>query len=110
MQVLYIILLFHLLGVHFSSACLSLPYGRKKAAALPNLTCACQARRRKRGDFPGGPVVKTSPPSAGGVGSISGQTSKIPHALRPTNQDIKQKQCCNRFNKDFKSGLHEKKP
>ena len=35
------------------------------------------------GEFPGSPVVKTSPPSAGGEGSIPGQGAKIPHALGP---------------------------
>ena len=34
-------------------------------------------------DFPGGPVVKTSPSNAGGVGSIPGRGAKIPHASRP---------------------------
>ena len=59
-------------------------------------------------DFPGGPVVKTSPSGAEGVGSISGRGAKIPHALWPKNQNIKQKQYCNRFNKDFKNGPHQK--
>ena len=40
-------------------------------------------------DFPGSPVVKTSPSRAG---SISGWGAKIPHASRPKNQNIKQKQ------------------
>ena len=31
-------------------------------------------------DFPGGPVVKNPPSSAGDVGSIPGQGTKIPHA------------------------------
>ena len=31
-------------------------------------------------DFPGSPVVKTSPANAGGAGSIPGQGAKIPHA------------------------------
>ena len=31
-------------------------------------------------DFPGGPVVKTSPSNAGGASSSSGQGAKIPHA------------------------------
>ena len=31
-------------------------------------------------DFPGGPVVKNLPCSAGNVGSIPGQGTKIPHA------------------------------
>jgi len=31
-------------------------------------------------DFPGGPVVKTLPSNAEGVGSIPGWAAKIPHA------------------------------
>ena len=50
-------------------------------------------------DFPGGPVVKTSPSNAGGVGSKLGQRAKISHALQPKNQDTKQKQYCNKFRK-----------
>ena len=53
-------------------------------------------------DFPGCPVVKTLPSNAGGAGSIPGQGAKIPHALWPKNQNIKQKQFCNKFDKDFK--------
>ena len=34
-------------------------------------------------DFPGGPVVKTSPSKAGGTGLIPGQRAKIPHASQP---------------------------
>ena len=60
-------------------------------------------------DFPGGPVVKTLPSIAGSAGSIPGQEAKIPHALWPKNQNIKQKQYCNKFNKDFKNGPHQKK-
>ena len=60
------------------------------------------------GDFPGGPVVKTSPSNAGGVGSIPGQGVKIPHASRPKNQNVKQKLYCNKFSKDFKNGPHQK--
>jgi len=41
--------------------------------------------------FAGGPVVETSPSSRGGVGSIPGQGSIIPHALWPKLQSIKQK-------------------
>ena len=52
------------------------------------------------GYFPGGPVVKTSPSNSGGAGSIPGRGAKIPHALWPKNQNIKQKQNCNEFNKD----------
>ena len=52
-------------------------------------------------DFPGGPVVKTSPSNAGGAGSIPGQGAKIPHASWPKNRNIEQKQCCNKFNREF---------
>ena len=53
------------------------------------------------GDLPGGPVVKTN---SRGAGSIPGWGAKIPHASWPKNQNIKQKQYCNKFNKDFKNG------
>ena len=61
------------------------------------------------GDFHDGPVVKTSPSNAGGVGSIPGWGAEIPHASWPKNQNIKQKQYCNKFNKDFKNGPRQKK-
>ena len=47
---------------------------------------------RKTRDFPGGPVVKTLPSSAGDVGSPHGQKGKILHASWPRNQNIEQKQ------------------
>ena len=47
-----------------------------------------------------------SPSNAGGVDWIPGWGAKFPHALRPENQNRKQKQYCNKFNEDFKSGLH----
>ena len=34
-------------------------------------------------DFPGGPVIKTSPSNSEGVGSIPGQGAKIPHSSWP---------------------------
>ena len=52
-------------------------------------------------NFPGSPGVKISPSNAGGVGLIPGQGAKIPHVSRPKNQNIKQKQYCNKSNKDF---------
>ena len=58
-----------------------------------------------RGDFPGGPVVKTLPSNAGGAGSISGQEAKIPHASqrkkKPKTKPMKQKQYGSKFNKEF---------
>ena len=50
------------------------------------------------GDFSGSPGVKTSPSNAGGAGR-----SHMPHSQK--NQNIKkQKQYCNKFNKNFKNG------
>ena len=60
-------------------------------------------------DLPSGPVVKTTPSNAGSVGSIPGWGAKILHASRPKNQNIKQKQYCSKFNKDFKKGSTLKK-
>ena len=58
------------------------------------------------GDLPGGPVVKTLPSNAEGAGSTLDWRAKIPHATGPKHQNIEQKQYCNKFNKDFKSGPH----
>ena len=55
-------------------------------------------------DFPGGSVVKCS--SAGAEGLIPGQGARIPHALWPKSQNRKQKQYCNKFNKNFKNCSH----
>ena len=57
---------------------------------------------------PGNPVVKTSPSNAGSAGLIPGWGARFPHALMPKNQNIKQKQYCNKFNKDFKNSPHQK--
>ena len=40
-------------------------------------------------DFPGGPVDKTSPSNAGGVGLIPGQGAKLPHASQPKKPNPK---------------------
>ena len=50
-------------------------------------------------------MLKTSPPGAGGMGSIPVGGANIPRALRPRNQNIKQKQYCNKFNKNLKNFL-----
>ena len=52
-------------------------------------------KKKKRRDFPGGPVVKTAP-NAGGVVSIPGGGAEIPHALWPKKKKkkMKQKQYC----------------
>ena len=54
------------------------------------------------GGGPGGPVVKTSPFNVMDAGSTLGQGAVIPHAFWPKSQNIKQKQYCNKFSKDFK--------
>ena len=60
-------------------------------------------------DFPGGPLVKTSPSNAMCVGLILRQGAKIPHDSQPKNKNIKQKQYCNKFNEDLKMVLIQKK-
>ena len=56
--------------------------------------------------FPGGPVVETS--NAGGAFPWLGNLD--PTCLMAEKQKHeKQKRYCNKFNKDFKNGPHEKK-
>ena len=59
-------------------------------------------------DFPSSPVVKISPSNAGVAGLIPGQETKNPGILGPKNENIIQKQYCNKFNKVFRIG-HIKK-
>ena len=47
--------------------------------------------------FLGSSVVNASPR---GVGSVSGWGTKIPHATGPKNQNMNQKQYCNKFSKE----------
>ena len=54
-------------------------------------------------------MVRISLSNAGGAGQIPGRDAKIPHALWPENQNIKQKQYCNKFSKDFRQGPYQKK-
>ena len=60
------------------------------------------------GDFPGGPVDKTSPSNAGSLDLIATGGARIPCALWPKSQNLKQKQYYNKINKGFKNGLHKK--
>ena len=59
--------------------------------------------------FHGGSVVKISPSNAEGASLIPGWEAKISHASWPKNQNIKEKQYCTKFNKDFKNGPNKKK-
>ena len=61
------------------------------------------------GNFSHGLVIKTWPSNAGGAGLISAWETKMPHASWPKNQNIKQKQSCNKFSKDFKNVPRQKK-
>jgi len=54
-------------------------------------------------------TVKTLPSSAEGAGSIPGQGAKVAYASWSKCQNIKQKQYCSKFNKDFKNGPPPKK-
>ena len=60
-------------------------------------------------DFPGGLVVKSSPFNAGGAGSIPCWGAQIPNALQPNNQNVRQRQYCNKLNKDLKKWSVKKK-
>ena len=53
-------------------------------------------------------MVKTLPSNAGRAGSIPSQGAKVPQASQPKHQNVKQNQCCNLFNKDFKNGPYKK--
>ena len=59
--------------------------------------------------LPNSPVVEAPPCTAAGANSIPGQGVKIPHALWPKSQNMKEKQYCNKFNKDFFNGPNQKK-
>ena len=43
------------------------------------------------------------------MGLIPGQGTKIPHVSEPKNQNIKQRQYCNKFNRCFQKMVHIKK-
>ena len=51
-------------------------------------------------------MVQTLPSNAGGPDSIPGWGARASHAYQPKNCDIKQKQYCNKPDKDFKNGSH----
>ena len=53
------------------------------------------------------PVVQTSSSNPGGMGLIPDQRAEIPHTLGLKHQNIKWKQYCNTFNKDFLNGPHK---
>ena len=54
-------------------------------------------------------MIKIPLSNAGRAGSIPGWRAKLPHASWPKNQNPKQKQHCNKFNKDLKWSIFFKK-
>ena len=54
-------------------------------------------------------MLRLSAFNAGSVGSDPGRGAKIPHALGPKNQNIKEEQCCNKVNQDFKNCPYQKR-
>ena len=44
--------------------------------------CSIKKKKKKDGDFPGGPVVKNPPCNAGDSGLILGRGTKIPHTVK----------------------------
>ena len=81
-------------------------HGIIHSTAKKTLDSKKKKKRCHNRDFPGGSVVRTLPSDAGHAGSIPGQGVKVPHTSGPKIQNIKQKQYCNRFSKDFKNGSH----
>ena len=73
------------------------------------ISLTCTHKKIYTGTIPCGPVVKTSPSNVRRAGSNPARGAKTPHALWPENQNLTRKQCCNKFNKDFLSGPHQKK-
>ena len=70
----------------------------------------CEAPFLQMG-FPDGSASKESTGKArdtADMGSIPGRGTKIPHALQPRIQNMKQKRYYNKFNKDFKNGSHQR--
>ena len=53
--------------------------------------------------------VKTSPSSAGAVGSVLVEEIRSHKPCSRRNQSINQKQYCSKFNEDFKNGPHQNK-
>ena len=49
----------------------------------PGASCLSRFPKDSHGDFPGDPLVKTSPSNAGDACLIPVQVTKIPYALRP---------------------------
>ena len=54
-------------------------------------------------------MVKTLPSNAGCASSASDRGDKIPHGFGAKKQNLKQKQYCNKLNRDFQNDPHQNK-
>ena len=81
-------------------------WGRKKGKSK-------QSKPRQKWPTPGTSLavqwLRLCLPMWGEAGLIPGQGTKTRHALGAKHQNIRQKQYCNKFNKDFKNHPHPKK-
>ena len=74
-----------------------------------NMVMEKLVKHRKVGrEVPGYPVINTSLSSAGGLSSIPGWGTKIPHTSWPKKQNIKQRQYCNKLKNDLKKKKEKK--
>ena len=95
----FIVLMFSL---SFYSCCCFVNYELSTPHPLESAAFKKMKEKKKNRDFLESPVVKTLLSNAGGASSIPGQGTSL-HASRSKNQNIKQNQYCNKFNKNFKN-------
>ena len=76
---------------------------KRKGTLKPQIKDVSPASNQDRnsGDFPEGPVVKTSPSNAQGVVFTPAQRAKIPYASWPNMSKHMTEQYGNKFNNDF---------
>ena len=73
--------------------------GETKAERLEDLLENVKTKKKKPGNISGGPVVKNPPCNAGDVGSIPGQGTKIPNAMKePSPQAATTEPACHNKN------------
>ena len=77
--------------------------------SVDNFIFQCELKDAGWGTFLAVPWLRRGLPVQRGAGSIPGQGAEDLHASGPKIPNKKQKQYCNRFDKDFKNGAHPKK-
>ena len=78
-------------------------------SSLINVTTEAKPFKISVRDFPGCPVVKNSPSNSGGAGLTLGLGVPQGQKQKKKQKNIKQKECCNKFNKNFKNDPHQLK-